>query len=93
MPADHAQKPPGRKQLGTGTAHRTCRSLQISSEKVRIISNQTGLTSGKIFKEMDDIKTDIWRTPLSEASERCLNRLRVKKFLPGKLINRNVMIE
>ena len=42
---------------------------------------------------MEDIKTDIWRTPLSEASERYLNRLRDKKCLPGNLINGSVMIE
>jgi hypothetical protein len=44
MPADHAQKPPVRKHLGTDTAHSTCKLLQISSDKVRIICNPAELT-------------------------------------------------
>jgi hypothetical protein len=63
------------------TAHRT-QHLQVTADRFRqyndnIEANRTNKVE-KIFKEKKDIKTDIWRTPLTEASERYLNRLRVK---------------
>jgi hypothetical protein len=42
---------------------------------------------------MEDIKTEIWRTPLREASERYLNNFRVKNCLTGNLVSGNVMNE